>query len=88
MNTLSGRLHHNLLTIRCPTFFQKDACPITKMVSPRDYGLSRKSMSKNVSAYLQSRKELHSPVFEKITNIDFFKKKNLSLQYFAVLVTT
>ena len=36
--------------------FQKGACPIMPMVSPRDCCFSRKSMLKNVPAYLQSQK--------------------------------
>ena len=36
--------------------FQKGACPIMPMVSPRDCCFSHKSMLKNVPAYLQSQK--------------------------------
>ena len=36
------------------------------------FRLSRKSMLKNVRAYLQSRKELHSSVFEEIHKQTFF----------------
>ena len=41
------------------------------------FRLSRKSMLKNVRAYLQSRKELHSSVFEEIHKQTFFFKKEL-----------
>ena len=40
------------------------------------FRLSRKSMLKNVRAYLQSRKELHSSVFEEIHR-HLKKKKNI-----------
>ena len=58
------------------------------MVSPRDCRLSRKSMLENVPAYLQSRKELHSSVFEEIHEHRFFLKKNLFSQYYMVRITT
>ena len=54
------------------SFFQRGACPITPMVSPTDCRLPRKSMLKNVPPYLQSRKELHSTVFEEIHEHRFY----------------
>ena len=51
------------------------ACPITPMVLPRDCRFSCKSMLKNAPAYLQSRKELHSSVFEEIHEHRFFLKR-------------
>ena len=86
VNTWSNRLYRNWLKITCPTFFQRGAYHIIPMVSPRDCRLSRKCV-KNVPAYLQSRKGLHSSVFEEIHKHRFFKKKLFS-QYYMVRITT
>ena len=67
--------YQSWLRITCLTFFQGGACPITPMVSPRDCRFSSKSVLKNVPAYLQSRSELHSSVFEEIHERRFFLKK-------------
>ena len=64
VNTWTDWLYQSWLRVICLTFFQRG--PLTPMVSPRDYRLSRKSMLINVPGYLQSRKELYSSVFEEI----------------------
>ena len=59
----------------CPAFLQRGTCPITPMFSPRACSLSCKSMLKNVPAYLHSRKELYSSVFQEIHENRFFLKR-------------
>ena len=49
--------------------------PITPFCRGRDCPLSRKSMLGNFPAYLQSRKELHSSVFEELHEHRFLKKE-------------
>ena len=54
---------------------------------PNGFAMSRKSMLKIFPAYLRSRKELHSSVFEELHE-HRFKNKNLFSKYYTVRFTT
>ena len=64
------------IRIKCLTLFQKGVCPINPLVSPwnRSSFLWQKYV-KYFPAYLRSRKELHSSVFEELYEHRFFFKK-------------
>ena len=64
------------IRIKCLTLFQKGVCPINPLVSPWNrLSFLWQKYVKYFPAYLRSRKELHSSVFEELYEHRLFLKK-------------